>query len=119
MFDAEPISRPFGNARAHESVKPLFDRVHEWVITVDHKKLGLMYIGYGILFLVIGLVSAVLLVLELPTWKVGVLLVISIWCFCRFYYFAFYVLERHVDPGFKFAGLWSLIRYVVRGRSSQ
>jgi len=65
MFDAEPISRPFGNARAHESVKPLFDRVHEWVITVDHKKLGLMYIGYGILFLVIGGLEATLMRIQL------------------------------------------------------
>jgi pimeloyl-ACP methyl ester carboxylesterase len=29
---------------------PLLDRVHEWIVTVDHKRLGLMYVLYGILF---------------------------------------------------------------------
>ncbi len=32
--------------------------LHDWVITVDHKKLGLMYFMYGIVFLVIGGVEA-------------------------------------------------------------
>jgi uncharacterized membrane protein len=66
----------------------------------------------GILFLVIGLLSAALLILECPTWKVGVLLAVSIWCFCRFYYFAFYVIEKYVDPGYKFSGLWSFACYL-------
>ena len=30
------------------------DTLHEWVITVDHKKLGLMYIGTALFFLVLG-----------------------------------------------------------------
>ncbi len=32
--------------------------LHDWIVTVDHKKLGLMYFGYGILFLVIGGIEA-------------------------------------------------------------
>ena len=70
----------------------------------------------GILFLLIGLVSAVLLILEMPTLKVGVLLAISIWCFCRFYYFAFYVIEHYVDPGYRFSGLWSFACYLLKRR---
>jgi hypothetical protein len=70
----------------------------------------------GIAFLVVGLLSAVLLVLEAPTLKVAVLLAISIWCFCRFYYFAFYVIEHYVDPGYKFSGLWSFARYMFKRR---
>jgi hypothetical protein len=27
--------------------------------------------------------------------------------FCRFYYFAFYVIEHYVDPGYRFSGLGS------------
>jgi hypothetical protein len=42
------------------------------------------------------------------------LLVITVWVFCRFYYFAFYVLEHYVDPGYRFAGLLSLARYLMR-----
>src|SRR5271167_792574 len=65
MFDAEPLSRPMIVSPAQESTRPLFDRVHEWIVTVDHKKLGLMYIGYGILFLVIGGVEATLMRIQL------------------------------------------------------
>lgn len=65
----------------------------------------------GLLFLVLGVVSALLLVLEQPTLKVGLLLALSIWCSCRFYYFAFYVIEHYVDPGYRFSGLWSFAGY--------
>ncbi len=66
----------------------------------------------GILFLLVGLLSTGLLVLENPSFRVVLLLAISIWCFCRFYYFAFYVLEHYVDPGYRFAGLWSFACYL-------
>jgi hypothetical protein len=68
----------------------------------------------GILFLVVGLLAAALLILEQPTLKVGVLTAISIWCFCRFYYFAFYVIEHYVDPGYRFSGLWSFAVYLTQ-----
>jgi hypothetical protein len=68
----------------------------------------------GILFLIVGLLAAVLLFLETPTMRVAVLLTIAIWCFCRFYYFAFYVIEHYVDPGYRFSGLWSFFLYLVR-----
>ena len=68
----------------------------------------------GILFLLVGLAASALLVIEHPTWKIALLLALSIWCFCRFYYFAFYVIEKYVDSGFKFAGLWSFARYMMK-----
>lgn len=70
----------------------------------------------GILFLVIGIVSAAMLVVEHPSWRHALLLAICIWGFCRFYYFAFYVIEHYIDPGFKFAGLWDFAKYLLRGR---
>lgn len=73
----------------------------------------------GILFLVIGLFASVLLLLEHPTWKTGALLAVSIWCFCRFYYFAFYVIERYVDPSYKFSGLGSFLVYLLKSRNSK
>src|SRR6266849_6121874 len=33
---------------------PVLGRLHEWVTTVDHKRLGIMYIGFGLLFFVIA-----------------------------------------------------------------
>ena len=68
----------------------------------------------AILFLVIGVTSAALVWLEVPTLKNALILALVIWAFCRAYYFAFYVLEKYVDSDFKFAGLWSLVRYLVQ-----
>jgi hypothetical protein len=66
----------------------------------------------GILFLVVGLLASGALLLEHPEGKVALLLGIAVWCFCRFYYFAFYVIEHYVDPGYRFSGLWSFARYL-------
>jgi hypothetical protein len=66
----------------------------------------------GVLFLVLGVLSAVLLLVEHPSPRVATLLAITIWAFCRAYYFAFYVIEHYVDPSYRFAGLWSAVRYL-------
>jgi hypothetical protein len=68
----------------------------------------------GLMFLVVGILAALLLFLEQPTLKVAVLLAISVWCFCRFYYCAFYVIEHYVDPRYRFSGLWSFARYLMQ-----
>ena len=70
----------------------------------------------GALFVVMGLLSGVLLWMDLPTWRTAILLAVCVWAFCRAYYFAFYVIEKYVDPQFKFAGLWSAIRYLITRR---
>jgi uncharacterized membrane protein YbaN (DUF454 family) len=70
----------------------------------------------GFLFLLLGILALVLLILDNPTWKTVLLLVLAIWCFCRFYYFAFYVIERYVDPTYKFSGLISFARYLFQRR---
>ena len=67
----------------------------------------------GILFLFLGLLSAALLLVEHPTYKTALLLVLAVWCFCRFYYFAFYVIEHYVDPNYRFSGLVSFAFYLV------
>ena len=69
----------------------------------------------GILFLIIGILSGTLLILEHPTWKDAVLLIVCVWCFCRFYYFAFYVIEKYVDSKYRFSGLWSFFLYLLKG----
>jgi hypothetical protein len=72
----------------------------------------------GILFLVVGVLSAALLVLDNLKWNTVVVLAITIWCFCRFYYFAFYVIEKYVDPSYKFSGLWSFACYLVKRKKN-
>ncbi len=70
----------------------------------------------GLLFLFIGIVATILLFLDSPTLRTAVLLALAIWGFCRFYYFAFYVIEKYVDPSYKFSGLFSFARYLVQKR---
>ena len=65
----------------------------------------------GILFLILGIVSAILLLVEFPHWRTAVLIVVAVWAFCRAYYFAFYVIEHYVDSGFRFSGLGAFVRY--------
>ncbi len=67
----------------------------------------------GLLFLVLGLLSSMLLILQCPTWKTAVFLFLTIWSFCRFYYFCFYVVEHYVDSTYQFSGLVSLIRHIL------
>jgi len=68
----------------------------------------------GWLFLLIGLAASGLLMYEAPSLRVAVLLALAVWSFCRFYYFAFYVIEHYVDPGYRFSGLASFARYSFR-----
>jgi hypothetical protein len=70
----------------------------------------------GLLFLFLGGVTAILIFLDDPTWKTAGLLALVIWSFCRFYYFAFYVIEKYVDPGYKFSGLFDFAKYLLRRR---
>ena len=52
-------------------------------------------------------------ILERPTLRVALLLILAVWSSCRFYYFAFYVIERYVDPDYRFSGLLSLGRFLI------
>lgn len=70
----------------------------------------------GVLFLFMGCLAAALLLLEARSLLVALLLAIAVWSFCRAYYFAFYVIQHYVDPGYKFAGLLDFLRYAWRRR---
>ncbi len=70
----------------------------------------------GWLFLLIGLMSAGLLLIENWSWRRALLLVLCVWGFSRAYYFAFYVIERWVDPGYKFSGLGHFFTYAWQRR---
>jgi hypothetical protein len=71
----------------------------------------------GFLFLLCGLISASLLVLTMPGWRNVFLLCTTVWCFCRCYFFVFYVIEHYVDGRYRFNGLIDFLRYCAR-RSS-
>jgi uncharacterized RDD family membrane protein YckC len=75
----------------------------------------LMYLKAG-LFLLGGLLASIEILLALPTLRIALLLIIAVWCFARAYYFAFYVIERYIDPSYRFAGLWGFVRYLAHKR---
>jgi cytochrome c oxidase subunit I len=45
--------------------RPIGDRLHNWVVTVDHKKLGILYILYALMFLVVGGIEATIMRIQL------------------------------------------------------
>jgi hypothetical protein len=73
----------------------------------------LMYLKAA-LFVALGATASICLLLEAPSLRVAALLAVAIWAFARAYYFAFYVIEHYIDPGFCYAGLWSFVRYWAR-----
>jgi hypothetical protein len=84
----------------------------------DLKSTRLIYLK-GLLFLIAGLLAAAGILLDNPTLQTALLLSIAIWSFCRLYYFMFYVIEKYVDDGYKFAGISSFLLYVARGRKTR
>jgi cytochrome c oxidase subunit I len=61
MAEAQPIIPQLVSIAGSpelEARPPLVQVLHDWIVTVDHKRLGVMYFGYGILMLVIGGVEA-------------------------------------------------------------
>jgi cytochrome c oxidase subunit 1 len=52
-------------ADTDEGAPSALDRLHEWVVTVDHKRLGIMYIVMALVFLVIGGIEATLMRVQL------------------------------------------------------
>ena len=44
---------------------PVLTRLHAWVVTVDHKRLGIMYVGVGLVFLLVAGLEASLMRVQL------------------------------------------------------
>lgn len=67
----------------------------------------------GFLFLILGVFASALLVLYAGSVTVVLLHFLAAWAFCRFYYFAFYVIQHYVDSDYRFAGLLSFLSYAM------
>ena len=80
---------------------------------MDITNVKVLYVK-GALFVVGGTLASVAVLLERPTLKVALLLALSVWCFARAYYFAFYVIQHYADPRYRFAGLASFLTYLIR-----
>src|SRR5580698_8561140 len=60
-MSTESIAWPSTTAES----RPFVDQLHEWVTTVDHKRLGILYILYALLFLVVGGIEATIMRVQL------------------------------------------------------
>jgi hypothetical protein len=75
----------------------------------------LMYLKAA-LFLGIGSMSAALLILDAPAMRTVLLIAVMVWAFSRAYYFCFYIVERYIDPSFRFSGLFSVAIHFLNRR---
>src|SRR3981081_3259609 len=51
--------------RTELASRPIVARLHEWVTTVDHKRLGILYIIYSMVFLLIAGIEAIVIRIQL------------------------------------------------------
>jgi len=78
-----------------------------------------LIIAKGLLFLLAGALAGGLLLFDHPDLRSTLLLSLCVWCFCRFYYFAFYVVQHYVDENYRFSGLISLLQYFWQRRKPE
>src|SRR3984957_14106125 len=61
IMSSNVITVPVGETEA----RPWVDELHQWLTTVDHKRLGILYIVSALVFLVIGGVEALIIRIQL------------------------------------------------------
>ncbi|EMI43962.1 hypothetical protein [Rhodopirellula sp. SWK7] len=67
----------------------------------------------GGLFFLLGCMSAGLLLSSILSFRNVFLLGLTIWSFCRAYYFAFYVIEHYIDGSFHYSGLIDFAKHWI------
>src|SRR5437879_5830276 len=51
--------------RTELTTRPVVASLHDWVTTVDHQRLGILYIIYALVFLLIGVIEATVIRIQL------------------------------------------------------
>ena len=62
---AHGIEAGLDRTPAQEAKGTYLEAIHSWIVTVDHKKLGILYIAFGLVFLLVGGVEAMLIRIQL------------------------------------------------------
>ncbi len=76
--------------------------------------------GKAVLFVFLGVISAAC-AYTVGSQSLGQFILfwgLSVWGCCRAYYFAFYAIEKYVDPSFKYAGILSMFEYLLESKQS-
>ena len=87
-------------------------------LSLDFMNPKWMYLK-AVLFAIILVSCGSLLLLASPTWRTAFLLALVIWSSSRLYYFMFYVIEKYIDPSFRFAGVGAAVSYLIGGRKRE
>jgi tellurite resistance protein TehA-like permease len=82
-------------------------------IFADLKSPWLMYLKAA-LFLTMGLLCSAAIFVQNPSFLTFALLAFTVWSFCRLYYFFFYVIEKYIDPSFRFDSFHSAIIFLIK-----
>ena len=77
-----------------------------------------LIVAKGLLFFVLGVLAVAVIAAKSHDVQLVVLTLFAAWAFCRFYYFAFYVIEKYVDPSYRFDGLYAFLGYLWSRRRS-
>lgn len=83
----------------------------------DIKNPRLLY-AKGAMMLLVGVLASALLLAAHPEARTALYLGIAVWGFCRAYYFAFYVIEHYIDPGYRYSSLYAFLLRAL-GRRQQ
>lgn len=65
MADSVPLSGAIDLTPAEEHPRMFLEKMHDWIVTTDHKKIGVMYILSSTVFLLIGGIEALLMRIQL------------------------------------------------------
>ncbi len=65
-------------------------------------------------FVLIASLCAAALIARSVRIETLVLILLLIWSSARAYYFCFYVIQQYIDPSFKYSGVGSMLRYLIR-----
>jgi len=84
----------------------------------DSMKPTWMYLK-AVLFVIMLVSCSSLLLLASPTWRTAFLLALVVWSSSRLYYFMFYVIEKYIDPSFRFAGVGAVVSYLIGRRKRE
>ena len=68
----------------------------------------------GLCFALVGILSSAILISQLPHWSYIAMFLITIWAWCRFYYFLFYVLEHYAGRKRPYAGVLDALTAIFR-----
>src|SRR3984957_245267 len=60
-----PIAEPLEPMASESSPETFLDKLQGWVVTVDHKRLGILYILYSTFFLLVGGAEALMIRIQL------------------------------------------------------